>query len=318
MNDLTGEIGPGPVAVIGRASGWPPPASDRARARADRARARDDLGGQWNVARRTAECGGDARYTSRTTTAFSDFPLGPAVATLPRADQVHLYLREYAGHFGVLERIRTGARVTAVDRRRRGLDARWSQDGAEHAERFAGVVVASGRFGAPRFRDPGLARLRVDGRLLALVSLSAGATSFAVDGARLWQLDLRRRDRQRPRRRPHDRGDLGLPSPALRAAEDRPRIRPTGAGSTASSDCSAPRCRPSRSPRDPRGRARRGRRPRPLRGARGRSASSAEAVDEPGVPRLRGRGRIAARGAVESIEAGPCASPTERRPRSTP
>jgi cation diffusion facilitator CzcD-associated flavoprotein CzcO len=170
MNYLTGEIGPGPVAVIGAGpsglaaakhlieQGLEPIVLERG----------DDLGGQWNAGSPySGVWPGMRANTSRTTTAFSDFPLGPAVATFPRADQVHSYLREYAGHFDVLERIRTGARVTAVDRDGEDWNVRWTQDGAEHAERFAGVVVASGRFGAPRFpATPGLARLRVDSRVL--------------------------------------------------------------------------------------------------------------------------------------------------------
>ena len=170
MNYLTGAIGPGPVAVIGAGPsgltaakhliehGLEPIVLERA----------DDLGGQWNAGSPySGVWPGMRANTSRTTTAFSDFPLGPAVATFPRADQVHSYLREYAEHFGVLERIRTGARVTAVDRDGEEWSVRWSQDGAEHVDRVAGVVAASGRFGAPRFpATRGLARLRAEGRVL--------------------------------------------------------------------------------------------------------------------------------------------------------
>ena len=170
MNNLTGAVGPGPVAVIGAGPsgltaakhlierGIEPVVLERA----------DDIGGQWNVGSpHSGVWPGMRTNTSRTTTAFSDFPLGPGVATFPRAEQIHAYLREYAEHFGVAERVRTGARVTGVQRTDQGWIVRWSQAGAQRADRFAGVVAASGRFGAPRFpATPGLARLRVDGRVL--------------------------------------------------------------------------------------------------------------------------------------------------------
>ena len=168
MNNLTGAIGSGPVAVIGAGPsgltaakhlierGLEPIVLERG----------EDVGGQWNVGSpHSGVWPGMRTNTSRTTTAFSDFPLGPGVATFPRAEQVQAYLHEYSEHFGVAQRVLTGARVTGVERAGRGWIVRWSQDGEEHADRFTGVVVASGRFGAPRFpATPGLARMRVDGR----------------------------------------------------------------------------------------------------------------------------------------------------------
>ena len=170
MNNLTGAIGSGPVAVIGAGPsgltaakhlierGLEPIVLERGH----------DVGGQWNVGSpHSGVWRGMRTNTSRTTTAFSDFPLGPGVATFPRADQVQAYLREYADHFGVAQRVRTAARVTGVERAGRDWIVRWTHDGDDHADRFAGVVVASGRFGAPRFpATPGLARLRLDGRAL--------------------------------------------------------------------------------------------------------------------------------------------------------
>ena len=71
------------------------------------------LGGQWDTtAEHSGVWPGMRTNTSRTTTAFSDFPLGPGVATFPRAEQVQAYLHEYSEHFGVAQRVLTGARVT--------------------------------------------------------------------------------------------------------------------------------------------------------------------------------------------------------------
>jgi flavin-binding monooxygenase-like protein len=99
----------------------------------------DDLGGQWQVgAPHSGAWPGLRTNTSRAMTAFSDFPAPDAHPLHPAFEQVHAYLRAYAGHFGVTERIRFGTPV-------RRVAPGWTVDG----EPFAGVVIASGRFRAP-------------------------------------------------------------------------------------------------------------------------------------------------------------------------
>jgi cation diffusion facilitator CzcD-associated flavoprotein CzcO len=80
--------------------------------------------------------------TSRAMTAFSDFPAPPEHALHPTAEQIHAYLRAYAEHFGVIERIQYDTPVAAVA-------PAWRVDG----RRFDGVVIASGRFRKPRMPD---------------------------------------------------------------------------------------------------------------------------------------------------------------------
>lgn len=102
--------------------------------------ASDDLGGQWHAtAEHSGIWPGMHTNTSRAMTAFSDFPAPAEHPLHPSAAQIHAYLRAYAAHFGVTDRIRLN---TAVRR----LSAGWSVDG----EPFDAVVVASGRFRAPR------------------------------------------------------------------------------------------------------------------------------------------------------------------------
>jgi dimethylaniline monooxygenase (N-oxide forming) len=127
----------------------------------------DDLGGQWNPsATGSGIWPGMRANTSRTTTAFSDFPQPPSVAMFPGTHDVHAYLLEYAEHFGVRNRIRTGARVVEVAHAQDGWTVRWTEDCAEREERFAGVAVASGRFRRPRLPAiPGLAALYDEGRV---------------------------------------------------------------------------------------------------------------------------------------------------------
>lgn len=111
--------------------------------------ATDDLGGQWNT--RAAHSGvwpGMHTNTSRAMTAFSDFPAPADHPLHPAATQIQAYLRAYAEHFGVVDRIRLHSPV-------RRLAGGWSIDG----EPFDGVIVASGRFRKPRMA-PGLDAFR--------------------------------------------------------------------------------------------------------------------------------------------------------------
>jgi dimethylaniline monooxygenase (N-oxide forming) len=101
--------------------------------------ASDDLGGQWHSA--AAHSGiwpGMRTNTSRAMTAFSDFPPPADHPLHPLAEQIHSYLRAYAAHFGVTDRIRLNTPVTSL---RRG----WIVNG----EPYDAVVIASGRFVRP-------------------------------------------------------------------------------------------------------------------------------------------------------------------------
>lgn len=102
--------------------------------------ASDDLGGQWHTsAGHSGVWPGMRTNTSRALTAFSDFPVPREHELHPRAEQVHAYLRGYADAFGVTPHIRFETPVRAVE-------PLWRVNG----EPFDGVIVASGRFHAPR------------------------------------------------------------------------------------------------------------------------------------------------------------------------
>jgi hypothetical protein len=99
----------------------------------------DDLGGQWNAS--AAHSGiwpGMHTNTSRAMTAFSDFDHADGLPLHPPAEAIHDYLRAYADHFGVTERIRLHTPVRHV-----------SRDHVVDGERFDAVIVASGRFRTP-------------------------------------------------------------------------------------------------------------------------------------------------------------------------
>jgi dimethylaniline monooxygenase (N-oxide forming) len=109
--------------------------------------ASDGLGGQWDTsAPHSGVWPGMHTNTSRAMTAFSDFPAPDSHPLHPAAEQIHAYLRAYAGHFGVTPRIRFGTRVEHVG-------PGWRVDG----ERFDAVVAASGRFRRPT-SPPGFER----------------------------------------------------------------------------------------------------------------------------------------------------------------
>jgi dimethylaniline monooxygenase (N-oxide forming) len=113
--------------------------------------ASDDLGGQWHTtAAHSGVWPGMRTNTSRAMTAFSDFAAPADHPLHPAAEQIHGYLRAYAEHFGVTDRIRLHAPVTRVS-------PSWEVDG----EHFDGVIVASGRFRKPCLA-PGLDAFRGD------------------------------------------------------------------------------------------------------------------------------------------------------------
>src|SRR3954452_17683708 len=83
--------------------------------------ASDDLGGQWyTTAPHSGIWPGMRTNTSRTMTAFSDYPPYSGNELHPRAEDIHDYLRTYAGEFGVTGRIRFGTTVGSVRAMRPG------------------------------------------------------------------------------------------------------------------------------------------------------------------------------------------------------
>lgn len=125
-----------------------------------------ELGGQWNAAAPTsATWPGMVTNTSRIMTAFSDLEHPEGTPTYPSREAMHRYLRAYAERFGLGGRIRFHARV---DRLSREADGRWTvawtrTEGDDpavpeaHADRFARVVVATGRQTRPEMPEvPGL------------------------------------------------------------------------------------------------------------------------------------------------------------------
>jgi len=123
--------------------------------------AADRLGGQWNAASPlSGTWRGMRTNTSRIMTRFSDLDHPEGTPVYPSREDMHAYLEHYADHFGLMPRIRCR---TWVDRLERADGGGWlvrsRRDGEVRTERFARVVVASGRYVTPEVPAvPGLNR----------------------------------------------------------------------------------------------------------------------------------------------------------------
>jgi cation diffusion facilitator CzcD-associated flavoprotein CzcO len=114
------------------------------------------FGGQWNAgAPHSAVWPGMRANTSGAMTRFGDRPVPERWPLFPRAEDVGHELAAYARDFGVAQRVRFGARVSAVAPAIEGGDG-WDvtiedvADGSVATRRFAAVVGCSGRFATPR------------------------------------------------------------------------------------------------------------------------------------------------------------------------
>jgi dimethylaniline monooxygenase (N-oxide forming) len=116
-------------------------------------------GGQWNpAAPGSATWSGMRTNTSRVVTAFSDLDHAEGTPVYPCQDQVLAYLDRYAERFGLQGSIRCATRVERLEKAPGGG---WlvgsSHGGQARVERFARVVVASGRHREARLPSvPGL------------------------------------------------------------------------------------------------------------------------------------------------------------------
>ncbi|MBM1174381.1 flavin-containing monooxygenase [Microvirga arabica] len=121
--------------------------------------AADRPSGQWNA---TSPLSGTWRgmrtNTSRVMTCFSDLEHPEGTPVYPSREDMHAYLERYAEHFGLVPRIRCCTRVERLEQADgRGWLLRWRRGAEVRTERFARVVVASGRYVAPEVPTvPGL------------------------------------------------------------------------------------------------------------------------------------------------------------------
>ncbi len=111
-----------------------------------------DIGGLWNEGTATGVVY-DTTYlvSSRKYTGFEDYPLPDEYPTYPSHRETLAYLRAYALHFGILDKIELNATVERVQRAEDG----WSVKimGEERPRFYRALVVANGHHHVPRMPD---------------------------------------------------------------------------------------------------------------------------------------------------------------------
>ena len=116
----------------------------------------DDVGGNWYFGAATSAVFESTRLiSSKSLTAFTDYPMPREWPAYPDHRRCLAYLRDYARHFGLRPHIRTHAVVTRIEPAPEGGWLVTTADGA--AARYRGVAIASGHNRAPRMPDvPGV------------------------------------------------------------------------------------------------------------------------------------------------------------------
>jgi pimeloyl-ACP methyl ester carboxylesterase/thioredoxin reductase len=106
-----------------------------------------EVGGNWNFGAENSRVYRSTHLiSSKPFTQFPDFPMPDAFPDYPSHAQVKQYLTAYARHFGLLDRIRFGQDVVAVEPVGDGwrVTARDRTTGEESTDEYAGVVIANG------------------------------------------------------------------------------------------------------------------------------------------------------------------------------
>jgi cation diffusion facilitator CzcD-associated flavoprotein CzcO len=112
-----------------------------------------DLGGNWHYGQR-----GSSVYrsihtiTSKAFTEYTDFPMPDHYPTFLAQRHALEYLRSYARHFGVADRIRFGTEVERVEREE-GRPGWLVTLGDGERRRYAAVVIANGHLWKPRYPE---------------------------------------------------------------------------------------------------------------------------------------------------------------------
>lgn len=118
--------------------------------------AASDIGGLWNIGTSAGAVYETTHLvSSASSTGFDDFPLkavGDVYVEYPNHAQVVTYLRCYARHFGILDRISFN---TPVESARPLPDGSWSIEvrGEQAPRTYHGVIVANGHHAKPRWPE---------------------------------------------------------------------------------------------------------------------------------------------------------------------
>lgn len=112
-----------------------------------------DVGGLWDIDSPTSTMYESAHLiSSKTTTAYDEFPMREETADYPSHWEMREYFRDYADTFDLRHHFRFGTSVVRVEPEGEGGWSVTSRDGAsgsEKTERFAGVIIANGILAEP-------------------------------------------------------------------------------------------------------------------------------------------------------------------------
>jgi len=115
----------------------------------------DRVGGLWvfqNKNERSSAYRSLKANTSRSTMAFSDFPMGDEVAEFPHHTEVARYLEAYAEHFDLLRQI---IFETSIERAERLPDGIWEvETDSGETRHYDALIVAAGHHWDPHWPDP--------------------------------------------------------------------------------------------------------------------------------------------------------------------
>lgn len=112
----------------------------------------DGIGGVWNYgAAGSSVYASTHLISSKTMTAYTDFPMPDDYPDYPSHEQVRDYLRSYARHFGVDAHITFNTSVEHVERTEDGLWDVTLSNG--ETRRYKGLVIANGHLWDPKYPD---------------------------------------------------------------------------------------------------------------------------------------------------------------------
>lgn len=109
-----------------------------------------DVGGLWDIDNPHSTMYETAHLiSSKTTTAFAEFPMPASVAPYPRHDAMRRYFCDYARHFDLYRHYEFSTRVIRVEPDGDGWLVTTEKDGARQSRRFQGVLIANGTLHHP-------------------------------------------------------------------------------------------------------------------------------------------------------------------------
>ncbi len=109
-----------------------------------------DVGGLWDIDNPRSTVYDSAHLiSSKTRTEFTEYPMTADVPDYPSHRELKRYFHGFAERFGLKARYRFNAEVTGIERGDAGWRLSWRQDGCQHDEPFAGVILANGTLSEP-------------------------------------------------------------------------------------------------------------------------------------------------------------------------